>query len=64
MSFRIVNTRISALGHEQIIPAGVEEHVMFLKELSDARRIRTTLTQNIEAAAFPGIPDGTHAVID
>lgn len=34
---------------------GVSENVMFLKELSDARRIRTTIIRNIEASQFPSI---------
>ncbi|KAI9222114.1 pyridine nucleotide-disulfide oxidoreductase-domain-containing protein [Blastocladiella britannica] len=36
---------------------GVKEHGLFLKELSDARKIRTRLMDVIETAGFPGQPE-------
>lgn len=41
------------------MPAGVQEHVMFLKELADARAIRTALLRNVESASFPSTSPGT-----
>lgn len=36
---------------------GVQEHALFLKELSDAAAIRARLVSNAEAACFPGLSD-------
>ncbi len=42
---------------------GVSENAMFLKELSDARNIRTTIIRNIEAASFPSVPAGLCSLV-
>lgn len=36
---------------------GVEKHALFLKELSDARKIRTKVIDCFENASLPGIPE-------
>jgi len=36
---------------------GVHEHAMFLKELADARKIRTAIIDNFERASTPGIQE-------
>ncbi len=36
---------------------GVEEHALFLKELTDARKIRTGIIENLERADLPGLPE-------
>jgi NADH dehydrogenase FAD-containing subunit len=35
--------------------AGVEQHTHFLKELADARAIRSHIIRNVESATFPGV---------
>ena len=37
---------------------GVQEHTLFLKELADARAVRSSLLRNIELASFPTTTPG------
>jgi len=47
---------VGAVSNTFQIP-GVEEHTLFLKELSDARLIRKKIIQNLEQASIPGISE-------
>lgn len=45
-----VGARVNTFGME-----GVEKHAHFLKELADARAIRSRIIRNVESATFPGM---------
>lgn len=56
LSYDYLVIAVGAVSNTFKIP-GVEERALFLKEISDARRIRKEIIQNLERASIPGISD-------
>jgi len=50
------SSRLAAINNTFGVP-GVSEHTFFLKELADARAIRTRLLRNVEMSGFAGLPE-------